>query len=157
MKGFLNRLDAAMHHKRLNKSKLARELGTKPSTVGRWFAGSMPKEEAILDLCRILDVTREWLLHGESVENDASVNVLREEEPTLPPIRQRFGPEYFAIEAERITLEKELYEQLRICTDNLEKKSDKEIRFYISTAKRLLDDYQKDITTLKNKAKTGKS
>lgn len=116
---FQERLEAAMSKKHLNKAKLAKLLGTQPSTITRWFSGSIPQDIRAEELASVLGVSVKWLLHGEAQHNSDATSA----QPAL-----RLNDAYHEWDQERLTQIAALLKRLHghlifagVVEDNLEK------------------------------------
>lgn len=64
-----NRLQTALRSKGYNKLLVfAVELDVNPSTVTRWCNGHPIKLKNLVQICKILDISLDWLIFGEEYE-----------------------------------------------------------------------------------------
>jgi transcriptional regulator with XRE-family HTH domain len=93
MKTFPERLQKAIDDKGEPKGKLAKHCGVALSSVSRWLAGSVPREDKMKEIAEFLGVDPLWLAHGLHstlrenakslfAETSISPNLLMEEGPT---------------------------------------------------------------------------
>lgn len=94
----------------MSQSELARRLETPPSTLQRWFNGSMPRRLTLTAAAKILGTTEEWLKTGigkapskESDKDTALQSSVLYEHPT-PFKVERFGNDFFKWDASRVEL-----------------------------------------------------
>jgi len=65
MQGWTDRLDHALKLRRVHKlHALAYELGVDESAVSRWRKGRSISLDNAVNLCRVLDVSLDWLVTG---------------------------------------------------------------------------------------------
>lgn len=66
---FAQRLRVAMAAAGMNRSSVARALGVTPSCVQSWTRGrTMPNSATLLELCRVLGTTTEFLMEPRPVD-----------------------------------------------------------------------------------------
>lgn len=79
---FSERLSLAISRDGRTKSQIAEACGVKPPALSRWLAGSLPDRENAADLAATLNVSVNWLMHGEDNRNGQhGGQVMREEAP----------------------------------------------------------------------------
>ncbi len=72
--GFTDRLLLAIGKKDIYITELARLIGMHRSTIYSWMTGvSSPDAASLAAICRVLDVSADWLIFGENnVENNTT-------------------------------------------------------------------------------------
>lgn len=64
--GFADRLSKSMKTKNINNTKLAEMIGMERKTVSMWVNGySMPNSLILARMCKVLNVSADYLLFGE--------------------------------------------------------------------------------------------
>ena len=64
--GFADRLSKSMKTKNINYTKLAEMIGMERKTVSMWVNGySMPNSLILARMCKVLNVSADYLLFGE--------------------------------------------------------------------------------------------
>lgn len=64
--GFADRLSKSMKTKNINNTKLAEKIGMERKTVSMWVNGySMPNSLILARMCKVLNVSADYLLFGE--------------------------------------------------------------------------------------------
>lgn len=64
--GFADRLAKTMHDKEINNTQLAYKIGMERKSVSYWVNGySMPNSLILARICKVLDVSADYLLFGE--------------------------------------------------------------------------------------------
>lgn len=92
------RLKQARTAKNMNKSEMARQLGVSAPTVTQWESGTIASLSGknLANICQLLDVSAEWLLHGTPSPETASatpsiqgtpVQYRQENDPDFVPVR----------------------------------------------------------------------
>lgn len=132
-----------MDSRGFSKSKLARELKTTASTVGRWFEGSVPQDIRLAQLCAVLGVSESWLMRG--IEPLAEFNaepcdsVLRED-PVPYKVRRLVNSDLSWVD-QVARLEQSILIELKACTQNAASQDLDAIRHLHDMAVDFLDDY----------------
>ena len=68
-----DRVFEKLSEKKITQKELAEKTGISQSTISEWKSkGTNPTSEKILSLCRVLDVTPEWLLSGVDGKEDSN-------------------------------------------------------------------------------------
>lgn len=62
---FTERLDSRMKELGLDKSSLARRMGTTRQTVHQWLTGTTPREKSLQALATALGVHMQWIAYGD--------------------------------------------------------------------------------------------
>ena len=136
------------------KSKLARELKTTASTVGRWFEGSVPQDIRIKQLSSILGVSESWLTRGTDELTPASRNaepsegILREDPPDRPI--KRLANDYALWDQLRMQRIDSLMGKLRyifVSAARTDRQTDEEARRY---AEFEIGEFYNTLDTLRN-------
>lgn len=71
--GFADRLSKSMKTKNINNTKLAEMIGMERKTVSMWVNGySMPNSLILARMCKVLNVSADYLLFGERGEVNGS-------------------------------------------------------------------------------------
>lgn len=76
MKNFNDRLIVARKNKKLTQTTLGKKLGVSQASIALWEKGdTKPNGNNLHELCKILDVNQDWLLHGGENLNSTSKTV----------------------------------------------------------------------------------
>lgn len=59
---FIEKLETELKRKNLTMNKLAKEAGFAQANTDRWKKGSMPNTEALIKICKYLNVSADYLL-----------------------------------------------------------------------------------------------
>lgn len=71
--GFADRLSSSMMHKHINNTQLAEMIGMERKSVSLWVNGySMPNSLILAKMCKVLDISADYLLFGEKEKNHGS-------------------------------------------------------------------------------------
>lgn len=72
---FSDRLNIALHNKRLRKKDLAEKLGVKATTISRYCQGHhLPNSSELLRISRMLGVSMDWLMGNAESEINKDVD-----------------------------------------------------------------------------------
>jgi transcriptional regulator with XRE-family HTH domain len=77
---FYDKLEKITKEKQLTMNKLSKEAGFSQASTDRWKKGSLPNTDALLKICKYLNVSADYLL---DLEEEAPPPVLTDQEKEL--------------------------------------------------------------------------
>lgn len=77
---FIDNLEKTLKEKNLTLNKLAKGIGIAQSPTSRWKKGTLPSVDALMKICKYLDVSADYLL---DLEPEAPPPKLSQEENAL--------------------------------------------------------------------------
>ena len=84
LKGFGQRLKNAIQNKKYSQKELSEILQVNQDTITNYVKEkSLPKADMLLNICDLLDISIDWLVKGDSDNNNVNIGQLRDEEKNI--------------------------------------------------------------------------
>ena len=71
---FFEKLNKLVRERNLTMNKLAKEAGFSQANTDRWKKGSMPNTDALIKICKFLNVSADYLLDLEDADPPPELN-----------------------------------------------------------------------------------
>lgn len=82
---FYEKLEKLVEEKKINMNKLAKNAGFSQASTDRWKKGSLPNTDALIKICRYLNVSADYLL---DLEEEAPPPITNQERELIEAFRE---------------------------------------------------------------------